>query len=127
MIDNASFPESGSKSNSLRAEREGGTARLEEAVAAFREALKERTRERVPLQWATTQNNLGLALATLGEHENGTVRLVEAVAAYHEALKERTWERTPYYWEQTQRNLERALKLLEERKRHTRKEPRDGG
>ncbi|MGA7450837.1 MAG: hypothetical protein WBW73_06015 [Rhodoplanes sp.] len=108
-------------------EREGGTARLEEAVAAFREALKERTRERVPLQWATTQNNLGLALATLGEHENGTVRLVEAVAAYHEALKERTWERTPYYWEQTQRNLERALKLLEERKRHTRKEPRDGG
>jgi hypothetical protein len=81
----------------------------------------------VPLQWATTQNNLGLALATLGEHENGTVRLVEAVAAYREALKERTWERTPYYWEQTQRNLERALKLLEERKRHTRKEPRDGG
>ena len=67
------------------------------------------------------------ALATLGEHENGTVRLVEAVAAYREALKERTWERTPYYWEQTQRNLERALKLLEERKRHTRKEPRDGG
>ncbi|MFH0343992.1 MAG: hypothetical protein ACHBNF_18145 [Chromatiales bacterium] len=33
---------------------------LELAVAAYREALKERTRERVPLDWAMTQNNLGL-------------------------------------------------------------------
>ena len=40
--------------------RESGTARLEEAVAAFRAALEERTRERVPLDWAMTQNNLGL-------------------------------------------------------------------
>ena len=35
--------------------------KLEEAVAAYREALKERTRERVPLDWATTQVNLGNA------------------------------------------------------------------
>ena len=41
--------------------------RLEEAVAAFREALKERMRERVPLQWATAQNNLEIALKLLGE------------------------------------------------------------
>ena len=40
-------------------ERESGTARLEEAVAAYRDALEERTRERVPLDWAMTQNNLG--------------------------------------------------------------------
>src|SRR3712207_6879345 len=33
-------------------ERESGTARLEEAVVAFRAALKELTRKRVPLQWA---------------------------------------------------------------------------
>ena len=39
-------------------ERESGTERLEQAVAAFTEALKERTRERVPLGWAATQNNL---------------------------------------------------------------------
>ena len=44
-------------------ERESGTARLEEAVAAYRAALEERTRERVPLDWAMTQNNLGIALA----------------------------------------------------------------
>ena len=40
--------------------------RLEEAVAAFREALKERLRERVPLQWATAQNNLEIAIKLLG-------------------------------------------------------------
>jgi hypothetical protein len=39
--------------------RESGTIRLEEAVVAYREALKEITRERVPLDWATIQNNLG--------------------------------------------------------------------
>ena len=47
-------------------ERESGTARLEEAVAAYRAALEERTRERVPLDWAMTQNNLGNALVALG-------------------------------------------------------------
>ena len=47
-------------------ERESGTARLEEAVAAYRAALEERTRERVPLDWAGTQNNLGSALCSSG-------------------------------------------------------------
>src|SRR5947209_9259781 len=42
------------------------TGRLLEAVEAYRNALKERTRERVPLDWATTQNSLGNALRTLG-------------------------------------------------------------
>ena len=36
-------------------ERESGTARLEEAVAAYRAALTEWTRGRVPLYWARTQ------------------------------------------------------------------------
>jgi hypothetical protein len=39
--------------------RESGTIRLEEAVVTYREALKKITRERVPLDWATIQNNLG--------------------------------------------------------------------
>jgi hypothetical protein len=49
------------------------TAKLEEAAAAYREALKEQTRERVPLQWAGAQNNLGNALWRLGERENASV------------------------------------------------------
>jgi tetratricopeptide (TPR) repeat protein len=63
-------------------QRESDTARLEEAVAAFRAALEERTRERGPLDWARTQNSLGLALQALGERESGTARLEEAVKAW---------------------------------------------
>ena len=46
-------------------ERESGTGRLEGAVTAYRAALEEQTRERVPLDWAMTQNNLGNALERL--------------------------------------------------------------
>ena len=52
-------------------ERESKAERLEQAVTTYTEALKEYTRERVPLGWAMTQNNLGTALATLGGRESG--------------------------------------------------------
>ena len=100
-------------------ERESGTARLEEAVAAYREALKEDTRERVPLDWAKTQMNLGNALETLGERESGTARLEEAVAAYREALQENTRARVPLEWAMTQMNLGIALFGLGERESGT--------
>jgi hypothetical protein len=45
---------------------ETGTARLEEAVVAYRAALEERTRARVPLKWAATESNLAKALQILG-------------------------------------------------------------
>jgi len=96
-------------------ERESGTARLEEAVTAFRDALREWTRERVPLDWAMTQNNLGAALWTLGQREGGTARLEEAVTAYGDALQERTRERVPLNWAKTQNNLGNALQTLGER------------
>ena len=100
-------------------ERESGTERLEQAVAAFTEALKERTRERVPLDWAMTQNNLGAALAPLGNRESGTERLEQAVAAFTEALKERTRERVPLDWAMTQNNLGNALATLGKRESGT--------
>ncbi|QLP98789.1 MAG: tetratricopeptide repeat protein [Rhodoblastus sp.] len=43
--------------------------RLEQAVDAIRDALKEYGRERVPLAWAMMQTNLGNALRALGERE----------------------------------------------------------
>jgi len=97
-------------------ERESGTARLEEAVVAYRDALKERTRERVPLDWAATQYNLGNALSTLGERASGTARLEEAVAAYRDALKERTRERVPLGWASSTGNQGVTLRLLAERR-----------
>jgi tetratricopeptide (TPR) repeat protein len=91
------------------------------AVAAYREALKERARERVPLDWAMTQNNLGSALSILGGRENGTAKLEEAVATYREALKEWTRERVPLQWAMTQNGLGNALSDLGRRESGTAK------
>jgi tetratricopeptide (TPR) repeat protein len=66
----------------------------------------------VPLDWATTQNNLGNALGYLGGRASGTAKLEEAVIAYQEALKERTRERVPLAWARTQHNLGTALSSL---------------
>ena len=65
-------------------ERESRTTQLEEAIKAYREALQENTRSRVPHDWSMTQYNLGKVLLSLGERESGTVRLEEAVAAFRE-------------------------------------------
>jgi exonuclease VII small subunit len=50
-------------------ERESGTARLEEAVSEFREALKERTRGRVPLDWAMSTGDQGVAIMYLADRK----------------------------------------------------------
>ncbi|MEK1895071.1 MAG: hypothetical protein AAAB20_17665, partial [Rhizobium sp.] len=94
-------------------ECESDRARLEEAVTAHRSALEERSRERVPLDWASTQNNLGVALACLGEHDSDPARLEEALAALRMALKERTRKRVPHQWAMTQNNLDTALACLQ--------------
>ena len=96
-------------------ERKSDTARLDAAVAAYRAALEERTRDRVPLDWAATQNNLGNALSVLGVRERGTARLEEAVTAYRAALEEWTRALVPLDWAKTQNNLGNALRLLGER------------
>jgi hypothetical protein len=72
---------------------------LEQAVAAYRAALEEFTRERAPLQWARTQLNLASALRMLGERESDTARLEEAVAAFEACLTviETSW---PEEWVQ---------------------------
>jgi hypothetical protein len=73
--------------NATVPERESGTAHLEEAVAAYRLALQERTRERVPLQWATTQTNLGTAFLRLGERTHDRAKLEEARKAVNAAFE----------------------------------------
>ncbi len=101
----------------LLGERENGTARLEEAVVAYRLALEKRPHERVPLLWAETQNNLGNALLALGRRETGTARLKEAVQAYRSALEERTGEQAPNACAMTLNNMGNALVALSKRER----------
>ncbi len=99
----------------LLGEERGDNARLQTAIRFFRQVLDVWTRERAPLQWAMTQNNLGTALWSLGKREAGTARLDEAVQAFREALKEWTRERVPLDWAMTQNNLGTALASLGER------------
>jgi ATP-dependent Clp protease adapter protein ClpS/tetratricopeptide (TPR) repeat protein len=65
------------------------TARIAEAVAAYRAALEECTRERAPLDWARLQRALGLALQVLGGHRNDPAMIEAAVLAFRAALSEK--------------------------------------
>ncbi|MCW5981172.1 MAG: tetratricopeptide repeat protein [Bryobacteraceae bacterium] len=94
------------------------SANLRQAMAAYRAALKVRTREELPQDWATTQNNLGNALQEQGRRTGGAesaALLAQAVAAYRAALKVRTREELPQDWAMTQNNLGNALQ--EQRRR----------
>ena len=48
----------------------GDNAVLAQAIAVYRAALAEISRDELPLTWAMTQNNLGAALGRLGERRN---------------------------------------------------------
>ena len=104
---------------STHGDEKGDNAILVQGIGVYREALRERTQRDTPLDWARTQNNLGIALQRLGERESGTGRLEEAVIAHREALKERTRERVPLDWATTQNNLGNALQRLGERESGT--------
>ncbi|TIN49867.1 MAG: hypothetical protein E5Y30_44525, partial [Mesorhizobium sp.] len=69
-------------------ERESDPKRLNEAVVAMRATLEKRPRDKVPLDWAASQNNLGLALSALSEREAAGEHLTQAEAAYRLALEE---------------------------------------
>ena len=76
--------------------------RFKEAVTAYEAALEERIRHRVRLEWAMTQNNLGVALQKLGERESGTEQL-----SNHDERHERLESPPPW----SQRSLRRRSAL----------------
>src|SRR5258708_39478609 len=97
----------------------GDNAAAASGITRYRKLLEMKSRERAPLDWAETQNNLGNSLTRLGARESGTTRLEEAVDAYRAALSERTRERGPLQWAQTQNNLGPALRRLRARESAT--------
>jgi tetratricopeptide (TPR) repeat protein len=90
----------------------GDNAALKQSIETWHLVLQQRPRDRVPLDWAMTQMNLGNALERLGERGSGTEHLTEAVAAYRAAREERTRDRVPLDWAMTQNNLGTALESL---------------
>jgi tetratricopeptide (TPR) repeat protein len=99
----------------------GDSDALKRAIAAYRNALKEFTRERIPIEWARTQSNLGVALNELGDRESGTEDLEAAVAAFQEALKEWKREKVPLLWATAQNNLGTSLVRLGQRETGTKR------
>jgi len=88
---------------------------LVEAIDAWHDLLNRRPRDLVPLDWAMTQNNLGGALAILGERETGTAKLEKAMVAFREALVVFESAKADHYVTVARNNLKRAERLLEER------------
>ena len=90
----------------------GSEADLNEAVSAYGKALKIRKRERVPLDWAATQNNLGNAFVGLSWYESGTAHLEAAVRAFGAALEVHKRDEVPLRWAMTKSNVGYALFCL---------------
>ena len=85
-------------------------ANIAAAFACFDRALAVRTRTAVPLNWATTQHNMGAAYHIChGKNNAGAAGVDEAVACYHRALEVRTPETSPQEWALTTFSLLLAL------------------
>jgi hypothetical protein len=77
------------------------------------------TRDKVPLDWAATQNGLCDALATLDEKGQRSLTLQEAVSACQAALSVFSQEKTSLQWAATKDSLGHALARLGEREAGT--------
>ncbi|MSQ10710.1 MAG: tetratricopeptide repeat protein [Dehalococcoidia bacterium] len=77
---------------------------LEQAIACYLRALEVYTRAAFPVDWATTQNNLGITYRNriAGERRDN---LEAAIACYQRALEVYTREAFPVQWATTQNNL----------------------
>ena len=100
----------------LMNERSGGGKADAEALLTGRQPESEgnvglagtAVAERVPLDWAMTQDNLGNALLILGERKPGTARLEEAVAAYRGAVEVFEEANAEFFRRKAARNLSGA-------------------
>ncbi|WP_293065088.1 MULTISPECIES: CHAT domain-containing protein [unclassified Moorena] len=80
---------------------------MEIAITGYEVALTVFTREAFPIDWATTQNNLGEAYRNRIEGEKAQ-NLEDAIACYQLALEVSTREAFPIDWAMTQNNLGNA-------------------
>jgi len=83
------------------------------AIKACKEALKVRTLDRFPMDYAATQNNLGNAYSTLAEVEAKAENCKSAIKAYEEALKVFTKEEFLEIYPRIENNLRLLLRFCE--------------
>ena len=80
-------------------------ANLGRAIAAFSQALRFYLPDTAPLNYAATQNNLGIAYSDLAAHRDPEANLGQAIAAYTQALRFRKPDTVPLNYATTQNNL----------------------
>lgn len=100
-------------------QRARGVHSLERAVAAFEEALLERSPEDSPLDWAASRHGLGNALGILAQRQGDVDMLERAVSELETALRARSREQTPRDWAMTQYHVATALLTLGQLKHDT--------
>ncbi|MFX1538533.1 MAG: AAA family ATPase, partial [Promethearchaeota archaeon] len=81
-------------------------------IQAFQAALQVRTLETLPIQYATTQNDLGIGYCTLAEVKNTVENCHKAIQAFQAALEVRTLETLPIQYATSQNNLGTAYYTL---------------
>jgi tetratricopeptide (TPR) repeat protein len=97
-----------------RGDRDAGKARLEESIAAYRDALSKYTPDNAGLSWASTESNLGDALQGLYESAGGLTFLDQAIDAFAKALTLYTKDTSKYHWATTYGQKGVALMLRAE-------------
>ncbi|MEM3525735.1 MAG: tetratricopeptide repeat protein, partial [Thermoplasmata archaeon] len=70
------------------------------------------TKERYPVEYATTEYNMGIAYAILAKVENRAENCKKAIECYQEALSVLTKERYPVDYATTQNNMGIAYAIL---------------
>jgi hypothetical protein len=82
---------------------------------AYRAALEELTRGRVPLDWALTQNNIGRALLELGRRLKSVEHLQAAQSAFSGSRDVFQTTQTPYeeYFSSIIAETDTALEALQ--------------
>jgi tetratricopeptide (TPR) repeat protein len=86
-------------------DQSGNRSDLEASIALNNAALSIRTRETVPNDWSTSQNNLGTALARLAAISGELQYLYQAINALKASLEERSPDKSLTRWTGTQLNL----------------------
>lgn len=79
---------------------------------ALESTLTDELRNKEPLAWTETQNNLGNIVAALGQHQSNAELYEEALQCFNKALEEVDQEKSPLDWAATQFNLGTANQAL---------------
>lgn len=87
---------------------------MQESHPGLQEALKVRTLEDVPIEYARTQHNLGIAYGILAEIKDKAENCMKAIQAYQEALKVYTPGDFLVQYIRTQKNLGNLYRILAE-------------